>query len=79
MLELVIFSRAIYCIEPWISLKKYATKCSRVLTTFLTMLLQAEVLYRCVEEQCGLKGDGSEVILDLFCGTGTIGLSMAKK
>lgn len=40
---------------------------------------QAEVLYRNVEEQCALKGDGSEVLLDLFCGTGTIGLSMANK
>uniref|UniRef100_A0A7I4CQQ9 TRAM domain-containing protein n=1 Tax=Physcomitrium patens TaxID=3218 RepID=A0A7I4CQQ9_PHYPA len=39
----------------------------------------AEVLYQKVEEQCALKGDGSEVLLDLFCGTGTIGLSMAKR
>jgi 23S rRNA (uracil-5-)-methyltransferase RumA len=46
---------------------------------FQTNTEQAEVLYRNVEEQCALKGDGSEVLLDLFCGTGTIGLSMANK
>lgn len=46
---------------------------------FQTNTNQAEVLYRNVEEQCALKGDGSEVLLDLFCGTGTIGLSMANK
>ncbi|CAM6084302.1 unnamed protein product [Calypogeia fissa] len=46
---------------------------------FQTNTTQAEVLYRIVEEECNVKGDGSEVILDLFCGTGTIGLSMARK
>ncbi|BBN09023.1 23S rRNA (uracil1939-C5)-methyltransferase [Marchantia polymorpha subsp. ruderalis] len=46
---------------------------------FQTNTSQAEVLYRMVEEQSSLKGDASEIILDLFCGTGTIGLSMAKK
>ncbi|XP_024365603.1 uncharacterized protein [Physcomitrium patens] len=46
---------------------------------FQTNTSQAEVLYQKVEEQCALKGDGSEVLLDLFCGTGTIGLSMAKR
>ncbi|KAL2628667.1 hypothetical protein R1flu_013353 [Riccia fluitans] len=46
---------------------------------FQTNTSQAEVLYRLVEEQCNLREDGTEVILDLFCGTGTIGLSLAKK
>eukprot|EP00899_Mesostigma_viride_P003873 jgi/Mesvir1/13487/Mv16536-RA.1 len=46
---------------------------------FQTNTGQAEVLYALVEEACGLRSDGSEVLLDLFCGTGTIGLSMARK
>ncbi|XP_020528901.1 uncharacterized protein LOC18443678 isoform X3 [Amborella trichopoda] len=39
----------------------------------------AEVLYKLIEECAGLRGDGSENVLDLFCGTGTIGLTLAKK
>ncbi|KVH97974.1 Nucleic acid-binding, OB-fold [Cynara cardunculus var. scolymus] len=39
----------------------------------------AEILYKLVEDSAGLKGDGSEIVLDLFCGTGTIGLTLAKK
>ncbi|XP_010535204.1 PREDICTED: uncharacterized protein LOC104810556 isoform X3 [Tarenaya hassleriana] len=39
----------------------------------------AEVLYTLIEECAGLRGDGSEVVLDLFCGTGTIGLTLAKR
>ncbi|KAI3941871.1 hypothetical protein MKW98_009081, partial [Papaver atlanticum] len=46
---------------------------------FQTNTYQAEVLYRLIEECAGLRGDGSEVVLDLFCGTGTIGLTLAKK
>ncbi|CAK9271874.1 unnamed protein product [Sphagnum jensenii] len=46
---------------------------------FQTNTDQAEVLYRCVEEQCKLKGDSSEIVLDLFCGTGSIGLSIASR
>lgn len=46
---------------------------------FQTNTLQAEVLYRLIEECAGLKGDGSEIVLDLFCGTGTIGLTLAKR
>ncbi|KAI3956984.1 hypothetical protein MKX01_001018 [Papaver californicum] len=46
---------------------------------FKTNTYQAEVLYRLIEECAGLRGDGSEVVLDLFCGTGTIGLTLAKK
>ena len=37
----------------------------------------AELLYSKAAEYAGLKGD--EVLLDLYCGTGTIGLSMAHK
>ncbi|XP_022992221.1 uncharacterized protein LOC111488608 [Cucurbita maxima] len=46
---------------------------------FQTNTCQAEVLYRLIEECAGLKGDGSEIVLDLFCGTGTIGLTLAKR
>jgi tRNA/tmRNA/rRNA uracil-C5-methylase (TrmA/RlmC/RlmD family) len=46
---------------------------------FQTNTDQAEVLYQCVEEQCKLKGDSSEIVLDLFCGTGSIGLSIASR
>lgn len=38
---------------------------------------QAEKLYALAAEAAGLTGD--EVLLDLYCGTGTIGLSMAHK
>lgn len=37
---------------------------------------QAEKLYNKVKEYAGLSG--GEVVLDLYCGTGTIGLTMAK-
>lgn len=46
---------------------------------FQTNTQQAEVLYRLIEECAGLRGDGSEIVLDLFCGTGTIGLTLARK
>eukprot|EP00897_Mesotaenium_endlicherianum_P002175 jgi/Mesen1/1986/ME000147S01078 len=46
---------------------------------FQTNTGQAEELYRLTEEACELRADGSQVLLDLFCGTGTIGLSMASK
>ncbi|KAJ3693831.1 hypothetical protein LUZ60_009311 [Juncus effusus] len=46
---------------------------------FQTNPKQAEVLYGIIEECVGLKGDKSEIILDLFCGTGTIGLTLAKR
>lgn len=46
---------------------------------FQTNTHQAEVLYKLIEDCAGLRGDGSEVVLDLFCGTGTIGLTLAKK
>lgn len=42
-------------------------------------VLQADVLYKLIGESAGLKGDGSEIILDLFCGTGTIGLTLARR
>jgi tRNA/tmRNA/rRNA uracil-C5-methylase (TrmA/RlmC/RlmD family) len=41
--------------------------------------LQADFLYKLIEESADLKGDGSEIILDLFCGTGTIGLTLARR
>ncbi|XP_074290085.1 uncharacterized protein LOC141616832 [Silene latifolia] len=46
---------------------------------FQTNAHQAEVLYKLIEEVAGLKGDGSEIVLDLFCGTGTIGLTLARR
>lgn len=38
---------------------------------------QAEVLYTLAEEAAGLTG--KEILLDLYCGTGTIGLTMAHR
>ncbi|KAL8153407.1 hypothetical protein V2J09_011167 [Rumex salicifolius] len=46
---------------------------------FQTNTSQAEVLYKLIEDAAGLKGDGTEIVLDLFCGTGTIGLTLAKR
>lgn len=46
---------------------------------FQTNTKQADVLYKLIGESAGLKGDGSEIILDLFCGTGTIGLTLARR
>ncbi|KAF8031022.1 hypothetical protein BT93_D0266 [Corymbia citriodora subsp. variegata] len=46
---------------------------------FQTNTQQAEVLYKLIEECAGLRGDGSEIVLDLFCGTGTIGLTLARR
>ncbi|XP_002969160.2 uncharacterized protein LOC9658925 [Selaginella moellendorffii] len=47
---------------------------------FQTNTSQAEVLYEVVEKACNLTEASSEMnMLDLFCGTGTIGLSMANK
>ncbi|MED6135391.1 hypothetical protein PIB30_045973 [Stylosanthes scabra] len=45
---------------------------------FQTNTRQAEVLYELIEKYAGISGDGSEVVLDLFCGTGTIGLTLAR-
>ncbi|KAG4945101.1 hypothetical protein JHK87_041108 [Glycine soja] len=39
---------------------------------FQTNTYQAEVLYKLIEDCAGVRGDGSEIVLDLFCGTGTI-------
>ncbi len=38
---------------------------------------QAEKLYRLAQDYAGLTG--KEVLLDLYCGTGTIGITMARK
>ncbi|KAL9247510.1 hypothetical protein vseg_020936 [Gypsophila vaccaria] len=46
---------------------------------FQTNPQQADILYKLIEDVAGLKGDGSEIVLDLFCGTGTIGLTLAKR
>ncbi|KAK6148787.1 hypothetical protein DH2020_016312 [Rehmannia glutinosa] len=46
---------------------------------FQTNTHQAEILYKLIEDCSCLKGDGSEIVLDLFCGTGTIGLTLAKR
>ncbi|ESW22544.1 hypothetical protein PHAVU_005G161800 [Phaseolus vulgaris] len=46
---------------------------------FQTNTYQAEVLYKLIEDCAGVKGDGSEIVLDLFCGTGTIGLTLARR
>ncbi|KNA24139.1 hypothetical protein SOVF_018090 [Spinacia oleracea] len=46
---------------------------------FQTNTQQAEVLYELIEDAASLKGDGSEIVLDLFCGTGTIGLTLARR
>ncbi|KAG4384850.1 hypothetical protein GLYMA_13G352500v4 [Glycine max] len=45
---------------------------------FQTNTYQAEVLYKLIEDCAGVKGDDSEIVLDLFCGTGTIGLTLAR-
>ena len=44
---------------------------------FQTNTLQGEVLYKEVEQLIGFKGD--EIVYDLYCGTGTIGLFLAQK
>ncbi|KAM0822299.1 hypothetical protein ACQ4PT_071590 [Festuca glaucescens] len=46
---------------------------------FQTNTKQADVLYKLIEDSADLKGDGSEIVLDLFCGTGTIGLTLARR
>ncbi|KAF0915994.1 hypothetical protein E2562_000624 [Oryza meyeriana var. granulata] len=46
---------------------------------FQTNTKQADVLYKLIGDSAGLKGDGSEIVLDLFCGTGTIGLTLARR
>ncbi|KAK9829838.1 hypothetical protein WJX72_008174 [[Myrmecia] bisecta] len=38
---------------------------------------QAEVLYNLVADAAGLRADCSDTVLDLYCGTGTIGLTLA--
>ena len=43
---------------------------------FQTNTIQGEILYKEVEKAIELKGD--EIIYDLYCGTGTIGLYLSK-
>lgn len=40
--------------------------------------LASQVLYDSVRVAAGLKPDRSDSLLDLYCGTGTIGLSLAR-
>ena len=44
---------------------------------FQTNTLQGELLYKEVEKLIGFKGD--EIVYDLYCGTGTIGLFLSQK
>ncbi|XP_059069013.1 uncharacterized protein LOC131859375 [Cryptomeria japonica] len=46
---------------------------------FQTNTQRADVLYSLVEAAASIRGDSSEIVLDLFCGTGTIGLTLAKE
>ena len=46
---------------------------------FQTNTAQAEQLAEAVEVACGFSGDNTEVVLDLFCGVGTLGLCVAAK
>lgn len=53
--------------------------CWPALLTSSSLTVQAEVLYKLIEDVVNLRGDGSEIVLDLFCGTGTIGLTLARR
>lgn len=44
---------------------------------FQTNTKQAETLVRKMREACGFSGNKTEIVLDLFCGAGTLGLSVA--
>jgi hypothetical protein len=46
---------------------------------FQTNAAQAEALYRLVGQAAGLAEGGTDVVLDLYCGTGTIGLTLAAR
>lgn len=68
-----------YTILLW-SCKDFEDLYSFNIMSFITSYtMQAEVLYKLIEDSACLKGDGSEIVLDLFCGTGTIGLTLAKR
>eukprot|EP00951_Prasinocladus_malaysianus_P022080 scaffold184146_cov22-Prasinocladus_malaysianus.AAC.1 len=45
---------------------------------FQTNPRQTEVLYSLAAKEAQLNNDGTDVVLDLYCGTGTIGLSVAR-
>ena len=45
---------------------------------FQTNTRQGSTLVRIMQEACGLKADGSEVLLDLYCGVGLLGISLAR-
>ena len=46
---------------------------------FQTNAAQARRLAAAVEDACGFSGDGTEIVLDLFCGVGTLGLCVAHR
>ena len=46
---------------------------------FQTNAAQAHRLAAAVEDACGFSGDGTEIVLDLFCGVGTLGLCVAHR
>ncbi len=46
---------------------------------FQTNTKQAETLVRRVRDACGFSGNKTEIVLDLFCGAGTLGLSVASE
>ena len=46
---------------------------------FQTNAAQADRLAAAVEDACGFSGDGTEIVLDLFCGVGTLGLCVAHR
>jgi len=46
---------------------------------FQTNTKQAETLVRKMREACGFSGNKTEIVLDLFCGAGTLGLSVASE
>lgn len=46
---------------------------------FQTNAAQARRLAAAVEDACGFSGNGTEIVLDLFCGVGTLGLCVAHR
>ena len=46
---------------------------------FQTNTKQAETLVRRMRDACGFSGNKTEIVLDLFCGAGTLGLSVASE
>lgn len=49
---------------------------SFLLTVYLVNTLAAEVLYLTIRQYCAVTAD--TILVDICCGTGTIGISMAR-